>query len=235
MENASTGPSLLRAVGYARVSTRRQADHEVSLDEQQQKIAAYCTLKDASIIEQFVERGLTGRTDKRPEFQRLISYVCDPANAVDLVVVYSFSRFFRNASQYLHYKDMLKAADVRLVSATQDIPEGPNGELMETILAAFDGHQSEVNAMQVRDVMMANAENGFWNGSKPPFGYRTRVAQVLNRKEKKVLEIDPGEAEIVRKVYRLCLGNEPGLPPLGMKAIAKHLNEAGIRRRGKPF
>ena len=89
--------------------------------------------------------------------------------------------------------------------------------------------------MQVRDVMMANAENGFWNGSKPPFGYRTRVAQIFNRKEKKVLDIEPGEAEIVRKIYRLCQGNEAGLPPLGMKAIARHLNEIGIRRRGRPF
>lgn len=115
----------LRAVGYARVSTRRQAEHEVSLDEQQHKILAYCTLKDAQVIEQFVERGLTGRTDKRPEFQRMVAYVCDPTNAIDLVVVYSFSRFFRNVAQYLHYKHLLKEAGVRLVSATQDIPEGP--------------------------------------------------------------------------------------------------------------
>ncbi|MET3927456.1 hypothetical protein [Devosia sp. 2618] len=41
---------------------------------------------------------------------------------------------------------------------------------METILAAFDGHQSEVNAGIVRDMMMANAEEGYWNGSAPPFG-----------------------------------------------------------------
>lgn len=228
-------PNRLRAVGYCRVSTKRQADHQISLEEQDKKIDATCVLRDADLVETFVEPGLTARADRRPELKRMLEFACDPANRIDLVIVYAFSRFFRNVTQYLQYKEKLKEAGVRLISATQDIPEGPHGELMETILAAFDGHQSEVNAGIVRDMMMANAEEGYWNGSAPPFGYRTKVALVLRRKEKKVLEINEEEATIVNMVFRLCLHGHEGGGPMGIKAITTHLNTKGYRYRGKAF
>lgn len=165
----------------------------------------------------------------------MLEFACDPVNRIDFVIVYAFSRFFRNVTQYLQYKEKLKQAGVRLISATEDIPQGPHGELMETILAAFDGHQSEVNAGVVRDMMMANAEEGYWNGSAPPFGYRTRTALMLRRKEKKVLEIDGEEAAIVNLVFRLYLNGHGGSGPMGIKAITTHLNTKGYRYRGKAF
>lgn len=230
-----TSPNRLRAVGYCRVSTKRQADHQISLEEQEKKIDATCVLRDADLVETFVEPGLTARVDRRPELKRMLEFACDPRNQIDLVIVYALSRFFRNATQYLQYKSKLKEAGVRLISATQEIPEGPHGELMETILAAFDGHQSEVNAGIVRDMMMANAEEGYWNGSAPPFGYRTKVALVLRRKEKKVLEVDAAEAAIVNMVFRLYLNGHEGGGPMGIKAITTHLNTKGYRYRGKAF
>ncbi|WP_354065256.1 recombinase family protein [Devosia sp. 2618] len=97
----------LRALGYCRVSTRRQADHQVSLDDQQRKIDATCVLRDADLVEVFVEPGVSARSDQRPEFKRMLAFACDPANHVDVVIVYAFSRFFRNPTQYLHYKELL--------------------------------------------------------------------------------------------------------------------------------
>jgi DNA invertase Pin-like site-specific DNA recombinase len=159
---------VLRAIGYTRVSTMRQAEHEVSLAEQQEMIQSYCALRRAEVVRIFVEPGASALSDSRPVFQEMVRFACDPANGIGLVVVYAFSRFFRNVAEYLRYKNILKDSGVRLVSATQDLPEGPHGELMETILAAFDGHQSETNAETVRQVMAANAETGYWNGSRPP-------------------------------------------------------------------
>jgi site-specific DNA recombinase len=174
-------PRRLRAVGYCRVSTKRQADHQISLEEQQRKVDATCVLRNVDLVETFIEPGLTARADRRPELKRMLEFACDPSNGIDLVIVYAFSRFYRNVTQYLQYKEQLKQAGVRLISATQDISEGPHGELMETILAAFDGHQSEVNAGVVRDMMIANAEEGYWNGAAPPFGYKTKVALAAPR------------------------------------------------------
>ena len=224
-----------RAIGYARVSTPRQAAHETSLDEQERQIRASCVGKNREFVRMFIEQGATGRNDKRPAFHEMIKFACDAANNIQFVCVYNFSRYFRDVDQYLHYKKILKNAGVRLVSATQDIPEGPVGELLETILAAFDAHASQVNADTVRDVMRANAADGYWNGSKPPFGYRTVVDIVLRRKEKKKLAIDETEASTVRLIFRLYLRGQDGGPPLGIKAAADHLNRRGFRYRGKLF
>jgi DNA invertase Pin-like site-specific DNA recombinase len=91
----------------------------------------------------------------------MIAFACDPRNNIRTVAVYNFSRYFRNPRLYLEYKGRLQAAGVKLLSATQDIPEGPAVTLFETILAAFEGHASEVNTEAVRDVMLANAEDGY--------------------------------------------------------------------------
>ncbi len=227
-------PHRQRAVGYGRVSTKRQAEHQISLDEQQRKIEACAEALATDLSRMFIEPGVTGRLDQRPQFQEMLKFVCDPENQIDFVIVYSFSRIFRNATQHLFYRDQLRQHGVRLISATQAIPKGPDGDLLETVIAAVDAHQSDTNAATVRDMMMANAEAGFWNGSKPPYGYKARTALVLRRKEKKVLEIDEAEAAVVNTIFRLYLEGS-GQGPMGIKAIAKHMNEKGYRQRGKAF
>ncbi|MDX7951265.1 recombinase family protein [Lichenihabitans sp. Uapishka_5] len=235
-QNGHAAPARrLRAIGYCRVSTGRQAAHELSLDEQDRKIRAGAELKDGDIIEMFVEQGASGRTDKRPVFQRMIAFALDRANAVDVVIVYNFSRYFRNVASYLQYRTLLKNAGVRLISATQDVPEGATGELIETIFAAFDGHASDVNAATVRDMMIANAEAGYWNGARQPYGYETRTVVVLRKKEKKKLFIVEEEAAVVRLVYKLCLEGHATSGPLGIKAICTFLNTRGFKMRGKPY
>ena len=150
----------LRAIGYCRVSTGRRVAHKLSLDEQDRKIRACAELKDGDVVAMFVEQGASGRTDRRPAFQRMVALALDRANAVD--VVYSFSRYVRNVTAYLHYGSPLRDTGVRLISATQDVPEGAADEPMRI---SFDGHASDVNAAAVRDMVIANAEAGHWNGA----------------------------------------------------------------------
>ena len=233
MKNITTS-NLARAIAYCRVSTVRQAEHELSLDEQLNKIRNYSAHKDAEIIKVFVDRGASGRTEKRPEFQQLIKFASDPQNAVKFVIVYNFARFFRNATAYLQYRKILGQFGVKLVSVTQDIPDGFSGELMETIFVAFDAHQSEANAATVRDMMRANAENGNWNGSPVPFGYNLIEGSRSGTKIRKRLGIDESDANVVRMIYRFYLQG-CGAGSMGIKQVATHLNGLGIFRKGKPW
>jgi len=50
--------------------------------------------------------------------------------------------------------------------------------------------------------MKENARQGFWNGARPPIGYRVVEAGQRGAKIKKTLEIDPLQAETVRTIYR---------------------------------
>jgi site-specific DNA recombinase len=227
-------PTRIRAVAYARVSTVRQAETELSLDEQLRKVGAFAELRDAEIVENFIDRGLSGTTETRSEFQRMVKFACNPTNAVKLVLVYNFSRFFRNVTAYLKYRDLFEQAGVKLLSATQDIPEGAAGKLMETLLAAFDGHSSEVNSIAVKDMMAANAAAGFWNGARAPYGYRIVDAVKVGSKIRKKIEIDLVEEPVVHQIFDLCLSGS-GAGPMGLKKIAAYLNGRGVLQRGKPW
>ena len=80
--------------------------------------------------------------------------------------------------------------------------------------------------------MKENARQGFWNGALPPIGYRVvEAAEQRGHRTKKALEIDPIQAETVRLIYRLARQGNGSSGSMGVKSIAKHLNESGIRTR----
>lgn len=239
MSSANSTKRKSRAVLYLRVSTRRQAEHELSLVDQRDRCEGCAAAENADVVKVFIDEGRSAHGDarKRPRFQEMIRFVRDPGNQVDLVIGYAFSRLFRRAIDFLNYREELELEGIKLVSATQFIPEGPNGRLMANLIAMFDDHASEVNAGVVRDVMIANAEAGYWNGSAPPLGYKTVVATVLRKKEKKVLAVEPSEAALVNRIFRLYVHGEPGsgVGRIGIKAIATFLNTRSVRWRGRLF
>lgn len=118
---------------------------------------------------------------------------------------------------------------------TQQVDEGPAGNLTRRVTTVVGAYQSEVNAEQVKMAMGANAERGFWNGSVPPFGYRTTVVARLEKKDKKKLIIDEAEAEVVRLVFDLYLERQGNVGKSGVIAITEELNRRGLQIRGKPF
>ena len=84
--------------------------------------------------------------------------------------------------------------------------------------------------------MKENARQGYFNGSKPPFGYQAVETERLGNRgrRKKQLALHEGEAAIVRRIYSLYLRGHEGCS-LGIKEIAKHLNECGQTMRGKAW
>lgn len=127
----------------------------------------------------------------------------------------------------------LRKAGVELVSITQDIGQDASGEFIRKVLNVFDEHQSRGNAKHVHRAMLENARQGFWNGSRPPFGYRVKTVDRRGNRDKKVLVVDEDEARTMHLIFNLATGVKGR--PMGVKAIATHLNERGITRRGRRF
>lgn len=72
--------------------------------------------------------------------------------------------------------------------------------------------------------------------SQTPFGYRTVTVEPHGNKDKKKLDIEPKEAEIVRLLFKLYLFGDGKTGPLGIKDITSYLNAHGFtERNGKPF
>ncbi|MBB3773595.1 DNA invertase Pin-like site-specific DNA recombinase [Angulomicrobium tetraedrale] len=81
--------------------------------------------------------------------------------------------------------------------------------MMRQIMTLFDEYQSKENAKHTLRAMKENARQGYWNGSRPPIGYRIVIAGQRGSKVKKKLEIDPIHADTVRLIYRLALTGDP--------------------------
>ena len=215
----------LRAVLYLRVSTTRQAEHDVSIPDQKRQGEAYCASRGYELVDTFVEAGASATNDKRPEFQRMIEEGTSKPAPFDIVVVHSFSRFFRDHFELEFHVRRLAKNGVKLVSITQEMGDDPMHVMMRQIMALFDEYQSKENAKHVLRAMNENARQGFWNGALPPIGYRIVAAEQRGSKTKKKLEVDPLHADTVRLIYRLFLEGNGTSGPMGVKSIACHLNE----------
>jgi len=230
-----TNPApTLRAALYMRVSTGRQAEHDLSIPDQRGQLASWCRAKGHEVVAEFVEPGASGTDDRRPAFQRMIERACDGERALDLIVVHSYSRFFREAFEQEFYFRKLAKHGVKVVSITQPVGDEtePVQAMMRKVIALFDEYQSKENAKHVIRSMKENARQGFWNGAICPLGYKLVDAEKRGVKTKRRLAIDPVDAETVRLIFKLYQFGDGRSGALGVKEIVKWLNSRGYRTRG---
>ena len=220
---------------YARVSTTKQAEKDLSIPDQLRQMRDWCKDQGLAVAMEYVEPGASATDDRRAVFQQMIADATLEPSPYASIIVHSRSRFFRDLFQFLSYERTLKRAGVKVVSITQQTSDDPAGEMARTIFSLFDEYQSKENGKHTLRAMRENARQGYFNGSRPPFGYRTVEAEAKGRRgKKKRLEVDPGEAAIVRKVFELYLNGVKGAP-LGEKGIASYLNDKGLTLRGQKW
>ncbi len=227
---------MTRCVIYARVSTARQAEQKISIPDQLRRMKKYAQAREFDVVGEFVENGVSGRDDRRPQFQSMIDAACRKPKNFDVILIHSFSRFFRDEVSFELYRRKLEKYGVTVLSITQEMSEGPGGELTRRIIALTDEMRSKEDAKHVLRGMQENARQGFWNGSTPPFGYKAVAAEKRGDKTKKKLQVDPKAAESVKLVFKLFLEGDGHTGPLGIKNIARWLNAHGYKTpTGKAF
>ncbi len=99
-----------------RVSTARQAEHDVSIPDQKRQGEVYCAARGYELVETYVEPGASATNDRRPEFQRMIEAGTSKPARFDIVIVHSFSRFFRDHFELEFYVRRLAAATAATIS-----------------------------------------------------------------------------------------------------------------------
>ena len=225
-------PTLIKRVAlYLRVSTGRQAENDVSLPSQRDMTTRYCQAQGWEVVTEFVEPGASATDDKRPIFQKMLEQAASPERTFDVICVHSFSRFYRNGAEMEMTIRKLRKYGVDVVSMTQPTGDDPSQQLMRQIIGIFDEYTSRENGKNVTRSMRESAKQGFWNGARPPLGYRVIEAERRGSKIKKKLEIDPVEAELVRLIFQLYTEGDGTSRPLGIKDTTKWLNERGYRTR----
>ena len=220
---------------YARVSTSKQAEKDLSIPDQLSQMRAWCKAQGHSAATEYVEPGASATDDRRPVFQRMIAEACVSPSPFEAIVVHSLSRFFRDSLEFGLYERNLKRCGVRVLSITQQTSDDPSGEMIRRIFSVFDEYQSKENGKHTLRAMRENARQGFFNGSRPPVGYRAvEVALPGNKGKKKQLEIDEAEAVVVKRVFERYLSGDRGRD-LGVHGLAAQFNQEGLLVRGREW
>ena len=212
-----------RAVIYARVSTARQAQEELPIDSQIDRCRQRADELDAIVDQVFIDEGLSGSTDQRPAFQDAIEYA--ELAKPDYFITWSTSRFSRSAHDSVLYKRRLDAAGISIVYISQQIDRNQDaGWAMESIFEIFDEMTSRQVSVDTKRSMMRLAEQGYFTGGKPPFGFTPTLA---TGEKKKRLTAVPDEIEVATQMLHWRLAG------LGGKSICDRLNIEGITNRGR--
>ncbi|WP_394701282.1 recombinase family protein [uncultured Propionivibrio sp.] len=221
---------------YARVSTTRQAENDLSIPDQLRQMKDWCRANACIPSLEYIEPGASATDDKRPVFQRMIADGLQKPPAFSAIIIHSFSRFFRDGIEFGLYERKLAKNGVKVISITQPTGDDAGGEMMRRIINLFDEHQSRENSKHTHRAMCENVRQGYYSGSRAPFGFKsvsTDVSGSRGRKKKR-LEIESAEAMIVRMIYDLYLYGYQGRM-LGIKEIVKHLTQRGHTMRGNPW
>ena len=142
---------------YARVSTVKQAEKDLSIPNQIRQIKEWSKREGHSIAAEYIEEWASATDDKRPVFQRMINEACSDPGTFECIVVHSFSRFFRDLYGSVFYERRLNKAGVKLISITQQTGDDPAGEMTRRIFSLFDEYQSKENGKHTLRAMKENA------------------------------------------------------------------------------
>lgn len=121
---------MKKAVEYLRYSSDSQT--EQSIEGQMRVCHEYAKRNNIVIVDTYIDRAMTGTNDNRKDFQRMLR---DSAKqAWDYVIVYKLDRFSRNKYEMAMHKKTLKDNGVKLLSAMENIPDTPEGIILESLL-----------------------------------------------------------------------------------------------------
>jgi site-specific DNA recombinase len=165
-----------RCVIYVRVSTDGQAEDGVSLAMQEARCRQFAQSKGWDVVDVFVERGVSGSTDERPQLDALIRevQVAEEHSKPTATVVYSLSRLGRSVSHLHHLFEKLRVVSV---SESWDMTTAA-GQLIVSILSAVA--EFEVNIIRERTASaLAQVKAEGRRVGRPPFGWKMDGAGCL--------------------------------------------------------
>ena len=195
---------------YGRYSSANQT--EQSIEGQLHVCQRYAAQNDLEIVAEYVDRAISGTSDKRPQFQQMIAD--SAAGKWEHILVYKLDRFARNRYDSAIYKKKLRDQGVTVLSATEAISDTPEGIIMEALLEGMDEYYSAELARKMHRGLQESFSKGKFINPCAPYGYT-----VVNH----ALTIDDTRAEIAAEIFRRYAAGER------FRDILAWLHGAGIR------
>ena len=209
---------MTRAAIYARFSSSRQREESI---EDQVRVCTERAMREGWDVGPVYADEARSGTDasRRPQFLRMVEDAS--RGRFDVLLVYKLDRFARNRFDSATYRAKLRRAGVVVVSATEGVPEGPEGIILDSVLEGMAEYYSANLAQNVRRGMEGNALKCRHNGVRV-FGYECAADGTYR--------VDGREAEGVRTAFRMASEGARKVD------IAACLNSTGYRTvRGRKW
>ena len=208
----------MNAVIYARYSSDSQ--REESIEGQLRECRDYAERNNMTIVGTYIDRALSAKTADRPEFQHMIK---DSAKELfEIVLVWKLDRFSRDRYDSAHYKRILKKNGVKVVSVKENISDGPEGIILESMLEGYAEYYSAELSEKIQRGQKENALKCKNNGGNTPLGYVVGTDGVL--------AVEPLTAPLVTEIFTRYDSGE------SISEITASLNGRGLKtKKGKAF
>lgn len=208
-----------RAVGYIRVS-KKKADR-FDIEKQREIITKYCDEHNLIVCGWYIDSEISGLSKTSPAMNAML-YGGLKSPTVNYIVCARSDRISGDLKMYYYYFMLFDKKGIELVSATEDIVDDGTGLGEEyRIMMLFVAEQERKNIYaRTSGGRAQKAKAGGYAGGKTPFGYKPKNGMLV---------IDPGEAEIVRKIFFLYTHG------MSATAITNYLNASGARGRAGTF
>ena len=204
------------AVEYLRYSSERQT--EQSIEGQKRVCDEYAERNGITVVHTYIYRATTGTNDNREDFQRMLKD--SDKKAWDYVLIYKLDRFSRNKYEMAIHRKHLKDNGIKLISVMENIPDSPEGILLESLLEGMNQYYSEELSQKTKRGMNETRLKGNYIGGLLNYGYMLNDNKIVVNEE---------EAAILKQIFmdyangkRLC-------------DIVDDLNCKGILNRGNIF
>lgn len=208
----------MNVVIYARYSSDKQT--EQSIEGQLRVCHEYAQKNGYTVINEYIDRAMTGRNDDRPDFQRMIED--SKKKNFEAVLVYQLDRFARNREDSAMNKHKLKKNGVRVISARENVNSGDASDIiLESVLEGMAEYFSKELSQKVKRGMRLMAEKCQYTGSQITFGYKVVDKNYV---------IDEEKASIVKQIFSMYAQGSTIIE------IVKYLNERHLKTGyNKPF
>ena len=211
----------MKLIGYVRVSSEGQADN-TSLEDQQEKITAYCTALNHELVGLYKDVQSGGKSDNRKGLQTAIADML--AGKADGLIVLKLDRLGRRASDVLTLIDKeLQPNNKALIVIDMNMDTStPTGKLVLTMLAGVaEFEKSQINERTKNGKKARAKTSDYANGGQPKFGHKA---------DNKNLVVDDKEQQIIDVIRRHHKSGK------SQRQIAEYLNKQGIlSKQGKQW
>ena len=198
------------AVIYARYSSHNQTEN--SIEAQVKAARRYAHTHKYHVIYVFADRAKTGTNDNREEFQRMLSLA--ERHNFTVIILWKVDRFGRNREEIALNKYRCKKNGVRVEYVAENITDGPEGVILESVLEGFAEYYSRQLSQNVKRGIKNIASKGGFTGGKPPYGYK-----IVDGK----YEVVPEEAKKIKDVFKL-FASGLNFTEIAKKLDLKHYN-----------